>query len=288
MSNERVGVFYLVKKQLILEKSLELFAENGFEATSVQQITERCGISKGAFYLYFKSKDELIISLIDQFMTGIITKLEQAVSTAKSREELLYNFLYISLGEFQKQASYTKVFLTEQVLAYNKDLYERMQNYMSMFNRINYSVVEKQFVQTNKDMYLDLVFTINGLIKSYAELFIIDNYEVDLNLLCKSIVEKVTLVAENATIQIVAPEYFAYINQIPEVTREQLIELINTIQEEILGDSIIGESLQLLKEDLQEQKLSRVVIEGLIKNINENEHCKWCAYLYKSYLQNEG
>lgn len=37
------------KKQLIMEKSLELFAKQGFEATSVQQITDYCGISKGAF-----------------------------------------------------------------------------------------------------------------------------------------------------------------------------------------------------------------------------------------------
>lgn len=39
----------MVKKQLIMDKALELFAKQGFEATSVQQITDHCGISKGAF-----------------------------------------------------------------------------------------------------------------------------------------------------------------------------------------------------------------------------------------------
>ena len=276
----------MVKKQLIMEKSLELFAENGFEATSVQQITEQCGISKGAFYLYFKSKDELIYSLIDHFMTGIITDLEQSVSETQSCDELLYNFLYISLGEFQQQSNFAKFFMTEQVLSYNKDLFERMQNYMAMFNRIIYSIVERQFAQTKKDMYLDVVFTINGFVKSYSELFMIDDYKVDLNLLCKSIVEKVTLVAEKATIQIVTPEYLSYINQLPKYTVDQLVELINTIQEEVLDDSLVEESLQLLKEDLQNPKLSRVILEGLLKNIKENENCKWCAYLYQNYLQN--
>ncbi|QCR34249.1 TetR/AcrR family transcriptional regulator [Lysinibacillus sp. SGAir0095] len=277
----------MVKKQLIMEKSLELFAENGFEATSVQQITERCGISKGAFYLYFKSKDELIYSLIDQFMTGILTDLEQAVSETQSREELLYNFLNIALGEFQKQANFAKFFITEQVLSYNKDLFERMQNYMAMFNRIIYSIVERQFAQTPSKMYLDLVFTINGLVKSYSELFIIDDYKLNLNLLCRSIVEKVTIIAEKATIQIVTPEYLSYINKVPKLTKEQLIELINTIQAEILDDALVEESLQLLKEDLHEPTLSRVVLEGLLKNIKEHEHCKWCAYLYQKFLQNE-
>ena len=50
------------KKQLIIEKAVELFAENGFESTSVQQITERCGISKGAFYLIFS--EYLIVPMV--------------------------------------------------------------------------------------------------------------------------------------------------------------------------------------------------------------------------------
>ena len=287
MSNERVGVFWVVKKQLIMEKALELFSENGFEVTSVQQITERCGISKGAFYLHFKSKDELIYSLIDEFMTGILTDIEQAVSGAKPRDELLYNFLSIALGEFHKQANFAKFFMTEQVLSYNKDLFEKMQNYMNMFNKIIFSIVERQFAETSPKMYLDVVFTINGLIKSYSELFLIDDYKVNLDLLCKSIVEKVTLIAKHATIEVVTPEYLAYINQSPQISEDQLIELINTIHEEVREDSLVMESLQLLKEDLQEPKLNKVLVEGLLKNIKENEQCRWCAYLYQMYLENE-
>ena len=84
----------MIKKQLIMEKALELFAEQGFEATSVQQITEHCGISKGAFYLSFKSKDELILALIDHFMIQFISDIDYAVKNTKNDEELLYKFYY--------------------------------------------------------------------------------------------------------------------------------------------------------------------------------------------------
>ena len=73
----------MIKKQLIMDKALELFAEQGFEATSVQQITEHCGISKGAFYLSFKSKDELILAMIDHFMIGITIDIDQVVKSYK-------------------------------------------------------------------------------------------------------------------------------------------------------------------------------------------------------------
>lgn len=66
----------LDRKQLIMEKAIELFAARGFESTSVQQITEHCGISKGAFYLSFKSKDELILEIIDYFMKRFTTGVD--------------------------------------------------------------------------------------------------------------------------------------------------------------------------------------------------------------------
>ena len=53
------------KKELILESALELFAENGFHATSISQIAKKAGISKGLIYNYFESKNEILnLSLI--------------------------------------------------------------------------------------------------------------------------------------------------------------------------------------------------------------------------------
>ncbi len=49
----------------ILEAALDLFAEKGFHATSVDQIAKRAGVSKGLTYNYFKSKEELLIAIID-------------------------------------------------------------------------------------------------------------------------------------------------------------------------------------------------------------------------------
>lgn len=60
------------RRILIIEKSSELFAENGFAATSVQDITDACGISKGAFYLSFKSKESLLFAIFEYFSNKLI------------------------------------------------------------------------------------------------------------------------------------------------------------------------------------------------------------------------
>jgi AcrR family transcriptional regulator len=48
------------KRQLIMDSALHLFAENGFENTSIDCITKSAGISKGLLYAYFESKDDLL------------------------------------------------------------------------------------------------------------------------------------------------------------------------------------------------------------------------------------
>jgi len=79
----------MLKKQLIMEKALELFSEQGFEATSVQQITERCGISKGAFYLSFKTKDELVFSMVDYYLQQFLIDIDQVVRGSYNKDTLL-------------------------------------------------------------------------------------------------------------------------------------------------------------------------------------------------------
>ena len=76
------------KKALIIEKALELFANNGFHNTSINMIASGAGISKGLIYNYFNSKedlikeivfkgiDELILNIFDPNKDGVLTNEE--------------------------------------------------------------------------------------------------------------------------------------------------------------------------------------------------------------------
>ena len=52
-------------KAKILEAAFVLIARNGYESTSIAQIAKEAGISKGLLYNYFKSKEELLITLVN-------------------------------------------------------------------------------------------------------------------------------------------------------------------------------------------------------------------------------
>lgn len=54
------------KRQVILDTALELFAENGFYATSMSMIAKKAGISKGLAYNYFESKNDILEEIVEQ------------------------------------------------------------------------------------------------------------------------------------------------------------------------------------------------------------------------------
>ncbi|MBN8191236.1 TetR/AcrR family transcriptional regulator [Bacillus sp. NTK074B] len=55
------------KRKAILESAVELFAAYGYNQTSMQQIADSVGISKGSLYTFFQSKEDLIISIYEHY-----------------------------------------------------------------------------------------------------------------------------------------------------------------------------------------------------------------------------
>lgn len=62
---------------LLVDTSLELFSEQGYDATSIRAIAQRAGISLGLMYNYFKSKEELLVEICKRGGADIVTSFEQ-------------------------------------------------------------------------------------------------------------------------------------------------------------------------------------------------------------------
>jgi AcrR family transcriptional regulator len=78
------------KKELILESALELFAENGFHATSISQIAKKAKISKGLIYNYFESKNEILSEIIKVGFDSIYSNWDLNRDDVLSEEEFVY------------------------------------------------------------------------------------------------------------------------------------------------------------------------------------------------------
>jgi TetR/AcrR family transcriptional repressor of nem operon len=65
----------------LLAAGRELFLAKGVAATSLEDITSGAGVSKGLFYLYFHSKDDLLLALQDQFSVELADRIRAATET---------------------------------------------------------------------------------------------------------------------------------------------------------------------------------------------------------------
>jgi len=71
----------LSMKDRIIDESIRLFLKTGFKGTSIQHITDTVGITKGAFYWYFKSKDELLETIIEKYDRDNLERLYAHMKT---------------------------------------------------------------------------------------------------------------------------------------------------------------------------------------------------------------
>ena len=81
--------------------ALELFAEQGYEKTSLREIAERLGVTKAALYYHFKSKEDIVHSFTDDYFAEIDALLDWAKDQPRSEEtrrEILDRYVGIVLG----------------------------------------------------------------------------------------------------------------------------------------------------------------------------------------------
>lgn len=95
----------------ILNAALELFAQNGFHGTSISQIAEKAGISKGLMYNYFKSKDDLLRTIIDdgfQKLGEIMAEVNAETDPPKALEKIIR----LSLKNIKNNPEYWKLYMS--------------------------------------------------------------------------------------------------------------------------------------------------------------------------------
>src|SRR6266498_5977614 len=90
---------------LILEAAYEVLVEKGYHDASIDEIAARVGISKGAVYLHFASKEDLVVALLEQQIVGFMALVDHVIgeaTTVRARLEQILLHTYTGIqGERQ-------------------------------------------------------------------------------------------------------------------------------------------------------------------------------------------
>ncbi len=95
----------------ILEAATECFAQHGYGGTGVAEICRRAGVTKGAFYHHFPSKQALFLELLDCWLAGLDTQLEAARAGAETVPEGLMQMAGMVRQVFEAGSGQLPIFL---------------------------------------------------------------------------------------------------------------------------------------------------------------------------------
>ncbi len=101
-------------KQDIIQTSIELVDEKGFSGTSIQEIVDRIGVTKGTFYYYFNSKQELLKDIHLNYIEDLVRQQECILNDqSKNCTEKLYDIVYMLISNIRGKRQSARIFFRE-------------------------------------------------------------------------------------------------------------------------------------------------------------------------------
>lgn len=96
------------KREALLQASLTLIMEKGFQQTSVSDIVKHAGLAQGTFYLYFPTKNDLVPAIADHILQQLLEQIKQVTSSMTRLKDKLRAIIDVT---FEMTAIYKEVIL---------------------------------------------------------------------------------------------------------------------------------------------------------------------------------
>ncbi len=84
---------YEERRQEILDGAASMFAERGFDGTSIVTIAQKCGVSKALLYHYYDSKEALLFDMLHSHCNLLVQTAERAIESETKPKEQLNKFV---------------------------------------------------------------------------------------------------------------------------------------------------------------------------------------------------
>lgn len=268
------------KRVEIIEKAIEMFAEKGFHATTVQEIATALNISKGGFYTYFPSKDELIIEIFDYYSEKLRNSMQQ-VSTNLSPKKRMEEQLKVQIENHIAHKPFMQMHFREQ----NASIIKGIQ----LFIRKNFFEMSKWYESYFLEIYgpeiepflADIITICEGMKQSFIRTLMFNDVPIDLENVASYLMErfddvikgiqqtKRTPIIDKDIIdrklkpwtekEVIQEEVKEILNQMKEIIEQESVE------ENLKNDYI--QVLEFISQEIKKEQPQKMVIQGMLANL---------------------
>lgn len=171
------------RKEQILNAAAIVFSQQGFANARMDDIVEKSGLSKGALYWYFKSKDEIILALMHRFFDQDLAGLDHLLEMNLSARETLLQYIDALVTEFDQVKDlapliydyYSSATRDEEKQAFFRAYFRQYRTLMH--DIIQRGIKANEFKSTDLDTF---ALTLTAIFEGLLLLYTIDESPVDL------------------------------------------------------------------------------------------------------------
>lgn len=188
------------KYRQIIEAAVEVIAENGYHNSQVSKIAKKANVADGTIYLYFKNKEDILISVFKEKMGLFIEKTSDAIAEKNSASDKLLTLIkmhYKQLSESPYLAIVTQLELRQSKPELRMEINKVLKSYLDVIDSIVEQGIKENEFRSDVDPRLirQMIFgtldeTVTTWVMKSQRYSLLDQAEEVHQLLMKGLLEK--------------------------------------------------------------------------------------------------
>ncbi len=268
------------KRRHILITAMRLFSSKNYNRTSMQEIADICGISKGSLYVYFKSKEDLLLNILQyyfQYIEDQIMLVEE--DTSLSTREKFMKELEIKLRHYIENQEFYRLQGQEFSGLMDPNIYR----YIHRQNIAQVKWFEQYLIKIYGDQMkpyaADGAFLLIGMIKQYMELIILKQFPLNVKKVVLFLTDQMDSMIKgmlDGDCEPLMNEHLwsLYLAEAGGEERVHPLELIKQMKDRIKDGSIpeiqreeADQSLTILEQELMSMQPRTAILKGMLHNL---------------------
>jgi len=170
------------KYKQIIEAAVVVIAENGYHSSRVSKIAEQAGVADGTIYLYFKNKEDILVSLFKEKMGQFIERISASIKNLGNADEKLRQLIrmhFRQLSEDHNLAVVAQLELRQSNLELRFQINEVLKPYTMIIDEIIEEGMEQSIFR--QDLHIPLVRQmIFGTLDEMVTTWVMKDHKYDL------------------------------------------------------------------------------------------------------------
>jgi TetR/AcrR family transcriptional regulator, cholesterol catabolism regulator len=100
-------------KEELTRHSVKLFQQKGFSETSIQDIVDSLGVTKGTFYYYFKSKEQLLMEIHSRYIDDLLHRQKMVIENEETCQNKIAKIIELIILDIKTQGPNGRIYLRE-------------------------------------------------------------------------------------------------------------------------------------------------------------------------------